>query len=936
MPKLAVPTSHFCVLIRNFPLPNPKTSASLVSSVAPGPTPCQMFLSQLAPRLHGSALHRAKTFMVLHHHYLLTPTTPFLLSANFPTFSFAVRSLLSFLHPFVAVMLWWLLLLAPVWAVYVGWPMNEQLPNVARVDQAYLFTLAEITYRSSSNGSVAYAASNLPLWLAFDLQSRTFTGTPTSSDVGEFSISLNGTDSADGSSIANTYSMMVSTSSGLRLSSDDVMFTQIAKFGDTNGVNGLVVREGQHFSLQFDLLVFTENLDASRAISSYYGRSSDRTSLPNWIRFDSSSYTFSGTVPYVTSSIAPSILYGFSFIASDYAGYAGAEGIFYLVVGAHLLSTLLNETIKVNGTYNSKFDYTVPVLSSVYLDDSLIAAENISSVAVDDIPSYISFDKSNYSLSGTFPNSTASDNFTVVVRDVYGNQVSLPYAFDSLGSVFTVSLIPEVNATRGEYFQQQLLRSYFTDYNNTDVSVSVNSSWLTYHSLNMTLSGMTPDDFDSLKVTVNTESDFDSESRSFNVVGIDAKSTTSSSSSSSSSSRATSTSSSSSSASSSSAASQSKSSSSNHKKLVLGLAIGLPAFALLVALLLILLCCCRRRKSKDTDSEKSSQAEPELTGPGFGVTYDMDDHAERARQLGALNALKLDDDNASTLSSLTHVDSENDSCYFDASEKPVKSWRANDTSDSNAIKQSFIKLQRHTSQLSLDTVNTEQLFSVRLVDENSARNSNQSMGNILNLSLSLIRDTSSANIQRLDSDGNVTDLRSDNTSPGPKTLRPVSNLNNIDEEDDSNNTFYNTTNESSNYNLMAKFLNEGAKSTSSETDAESNPSFEEDFEPVKDSMGRVEWRRSHEGLHESPNSETFLHNNELTPKNNINDLYHKNQSRTSIYSNLSEAAANLDGKRGNKAKLVEFTRKGSLRDAAHHQNIAHAGETAQFHDGDSD
>lgn len=827
--------------------------------------------------------------------------------------------------------------------------MDEQLPNVARVDEAYLFTLASITYRSSSGGSISYSASNLPDWLSFDSDSRTFSGTPSANDVGQFQISLAAQDSADGSSAENSYSMMVSNSSGLSLSSSDVMFTSIAHYGQTNGVNGLVVKEGEHFSIQFDDLVFVENAGASRSISYYYGRSMDRTSLPNWITFDSSSNTFSGSVPYVTSDIAPSVLYGFSFIGSDYQGYAGAEGTFYLVVGAHQLSTLLNESIKVNGTYGLGFEYDVPVFSSVYLDSELISSQNISSVSANDLPSYIDFDDKAYALKGTFPNSSTFDNFTIVVADVYGNLVELPYSFSSIDSVFTVNLLPDVNATRTEYFLYQLLRSDFTDYNETSIDVSFNSSdWLSYHSLNLTLSGIAPKNLDAVEVTVKASSSFDSQSLSFRIVGVDKETVTSSSSLSSSSATSSashsatqsSTSSAASTtstiASSSSIAANQQKSSDNKKKLVLGLAIGIPAFVILLAALLLIFCCCRRKKHNDTESDKSAP-EPELTGPGFGVTYDMDDSREHARQLGALNALKLDCDNSSTLSSLTHVDSEAESNYYDASEKPVKSWRANDTSDSNAIKQSFLLLQKHTSQLSLDTVNTEQLFSVKLVD--GSRDSFPSP--IKNfLSHSIARDTLSGNIQRLDSDGNIV---SDGLMPVSPTRsqRPIStNLNNINEEEDtSNNTFYNTSNESSNYNLMAKFLHGGS---SFDNDVATRHSFEDDFEPTIASDGYTGWRpsqeaRSLEALVGSPDSATFLINNEPTPKTNLGALTSnpkRNQSTTSLYSDMSDTM--LDNKRGSKAKMVDFTRKGSLREAAHTQNVEHLGETAQIHDGDSD
>lgn len=839
----------------------------------------------------------------------------------------------------------WVFLVGYVVGVYVGWPMDEQLPNVARVDEAYLFTLANVTYKSSAGGSISYLASSLPTWLLFDLLSRTFLGTPSSSDVETFHISLTGVDSADSSNLTEWYLMIVSNSTGLELALSDVMFTTIAKYGQTNGDDGLVVKQGELFSILFSSDVFELELGATRPIIAYYGRSEDRAPLPNWVDFNADNLTFSGTVPYVTSSIAPSVLYGFSFIASDYTGYAGAEGIFKLVVGAHELSTSLNLTIRINGSYDATFDYTVPVLSDVYLDGEVINAVNISLVAPDGLPDYISFNASTYALTGTFPNSSTYDNFTVEVEDVYGNLVSLPYLFVSIDSIFTIDELSDVNATRGEYFEYQILESDFTDFNDTTVNVTFgsDSSWLSYHTSNMTINGDAPDDLDSVDVTVKADSTVDSELRSFNIVGVDAKASSLSSSASSS---ATSTSSATSSASASTtaAAANNKSSDSNHKKMVLGLAIGIPCFVALVALLLILFfCCCRRRKQEDSELTGDS-TEHELTGPGFGVTHDLDDHQETAHQLGALNALKLDNDNLSTMSDETHVGSDTDaSHYFDALEKPMKSWRANDASDSNAVKQMLL-LQKHASEMSADTVNTEQLFTVRLVDDNlSNRNSSLSFGPLAASNVPL-RDASSGNIQRLDSDGNIIDASSTPpASPRPRLKKePSASLNNIVEED-SNNTFYNTTNESSNYNLMARFLN--LDNISVHSDPHSDESLGDVFKPITADNGEVKWRRSEDnGVLRplpSPHADSFLLDREATPKNNANiatgNFYDLNNSRTSVYSDFSASnLVNEGGRKGSKAKLVDFTRKASLRESSRQQDVEHSGETAQIHNEDSD
>ncbi|KAM9922564.1 hypothetical protein OXX59_005744 [Metschnikowia pulcherrima] len=820
-------------------------------------------------------------------------------------------------------------------AVYVGWPMNEQLPNVARAEEAYSFTLADSTYKSSAGGQITYSATNLPSWLSFDSASRTFSGTPSEEDVTTFEVALTGTDSADNSNYTATYSMLVSNSSGLALSSSDVMFTEIAQYGNTNGADGLVVSQGETFSIEFSQSVFKQNTGATRPIVAYYGRSGDRTSLPNWVDFDADSLTFSGQVPNVVSSIAPSIEYTFAFIASDYAGYAGAEGTFKLVVGAHQLSTSLNESIKINGTYGSEFSYTVPVLTDVYLDNALIQQANISSVTTQNMPDYVSFDSSSYSLSGTFPNASSFQNFTVVVQDSYGDTVSLPYSFDSLDSVFTVDSLRDVNATRGEYFSHELLRSYFTDYSDTDVEVSFsNASWLAYHSSNMTMNGETPSDFASAEVTVKASSGFGSDTRSFRVLGVEGVHTSSSSSSRSSSSASKTSSASAgvtATASSTATATATSSSSSppigksngNHRKLVLGLAIGLPLLALLLALIILIFCCCRRKKTTDEDNEADAGSDTEITGPGFGRIDSNDDHAETARQLGALNALKLDDDTRSVSSSVTHVDS--DSEFHDAQEKPMVSWRANEASDSSAMKKMLLR-EKHASEASLSTVNTEQLFSVRLVDESVSNRSSafRKSGDLAGV----MRDVSAGNIQRLDSDGNVVGS-SATSSPTKAKSGTQTSLNNISEED-SNNTFY--TQESSDYNLLAKFLGSQTGSQNSSLSAEN---VNKDIAPVPDNSER--WHASVNGtLLPSPDAETFLLDNDAShsPKKFSVERAEAGLSRTSVYSDLSFGEAGDDA-RGSKVKLVEFTRKASLRDSSRQQYIDHPANQAQILD-DSD
>lgn len=811
-----------------------------------------------------------------------------------------------------------------VTAIELGFPFNEQLPTVARVDQPYDFTIANSTYRTYTGNSITYQANNLPSWLLFDSSSRTFSGTPSSDDVGTFDIELVGNDGVD--TISETYSMIVSDDLGLELSSGNVMFVQISQYGRTNGVDGLVVQEGDQIDLRFNQDVFKSKLDSERPIIAYYGRSADRSSLPNWITFNSDDMSFTGTVPHVISREAPSFEYGFSFIGSDYYGYAGAEGLFKIVVGGHQLSTNINETIKVNGTFNREFDIEVPVFSNVFLDGSIISQDNISSVEPQNLPDYITFNQDSYTLTGNFPDDSTFDNFTITIRDVFSNQVELPYSFDSIGSVFTVRNLPSVNATRGEYFEYELMDSLFTDVNDTEIDTDFSADWLQFHSSNNTFTGLTPDDFDQVSVEVDASSGFGTESKSFRIRGIDGdeESSSSESSSSSSSSESSSESSSSSASSSSSTASssssaaavasQSKSTDNNRKKLAIGLGVGIPLLLILLAGLIFFCCCFKRRKNNDEEAKSGDttlEDEEEITGPGFGEIN------QSPTVLAASNVKKLENDEiVSTSSSMTHVENDSDgSHYFDADddiasvdetgEKPMKSWRANDNSDvAKAVGAGLTTLGNvRKSDASLSTVNTDKLFSVRLVEDQSMiRNSQQSsFGSgqfISNNSLNaLLNREDSGNIQRLDSDGNIVDKTSETSySPRKQLSRsPSANLGVLVEHSYENN-------DSKDYSTNKNSLYDDFKATQ-------NVDGDYDWLDSRSSMDQYRYLNNGQTINMSVSDNTIA-TNDTNPR----------ISSTSL---------------GKTAKLVDFTRRSSLRESAQNLHHPYEGESVQIHN-DSD
>lgn len=709
-----------------------------------------------------------------------------------------------------------------------GFPFDEQLPTVARANEAYEFQMSNETF-ISSNGDVTYSAKDLPSWLSFDPTSRTLSGTPSDQDVTDSAgFTLMGQDN-DGE-ITKQYSIVVSKNKGPNPSDSYTVLSQLSDFGQTNGQNGLVLAPGKVFNVTFDSKTF----DSDDEIKAYYGRSSDRSSLPNWLFFDSSTLRFSGVAPAVNSEIAPGFQYSFIFIATDYAGNAGSWVDFDIVVGYHDLTTSLKGVTNINGSSGDDINFEIP-LENVYQDGAEISLDNISYAGLNGAPDWLKLD--NYTLVGTVPEdfkSGSNDTFNVTIYDHYSNSVVLYFAIETIDSLFSVDSFRDANATRGSYFQYYFLPSQFTDFSNTNLTVEFeDADWLSFHSSNLTINGETPDEFDETQVTVKAhlKNSDDSDELSFKIYGSDPLSSSSSSRSHSSTSSNSSRSSASASSSSSSGATVSATSASsngnvsksssgtNKKALAIGLGVGIPLFLILVAGILIFLCCFKRRKNDKSDEEDSSNS-PKISKPilgnpangpnsrspngaspmsdaaaAGGVLDEKQDWNEPHR-LGALNVLKLDGkdlyENESNSSSLTKGDSfdsihddTHSSLYHDALQAqstdmlmsggaaaagvgaaanhynkdkdaiPKKSWRQ--TIDS--------KINRESLN-SLATVSTNELFSIRLADDDDIRKdprkSNLSFRDSAFLgstASSILTRDDSGNIQKLDSDGNIVDLK---------------------------------------------------------------------------------------------------------------------------------------------------------------------------------
>lgn len=593
-------------------------------------------------------------------------------------------------------------------SLYEAFPINKQFPPVARIDESFQFLLSNDTYKSTTGYSqISYKAYSLPSWLSFDSTTRILSGTPPSSVLGSgidllyFDFTLEGTDESDNASLNKTYQLVVSDSPRIEISDDFNLLALLKNFGQTNGRQGLILSPNEVFNVTFERSAFT-NEDS---IVGFYGRSElYNAPLPSWLFFDPKTLKFSGKAPVVNSDIAPQVTYEFVLVATDINGFSSVELPFSLVVGAHELTTSVQNTLLINVTDTGEFSYAIP-LNYMFLDGEEVQSANITTSTLENAPYWVEFD--NYTISGTVPNVhkfTTSNEFTLAMHDVYGDVIYLNFEVVSTSNLFAVTNLSNINATRGEWFQYNFLPSQFTNYADTNITLeytnkSQSYDWLSFHATNLTLSGQVPNDFSILSLDLVAVQDSIMEKLNFDIIGTDSLNTHNSTTNITSSTRTSSTSSSSSilhSATSSSTKSFSSSSAtlevsstpisgthskSNKKAVAIACGVAIPVGLIVLLLILFLFWRKNRKERKDTESTPET---PGTTGPSvdpYVPGLDSDEivdpfsdkfmsHSSTPRNLGALNVMKLDDSSSqsetSTLNEKLSKLSDSD-IFYDAS-----------------------------------------------------------------------------------------------------------------------------------------------------------------------------------------------------------------------------------------------------------------------------
>lgn len=334
-------------------------------------------------------------------------------------------------------------------------PVNSQLPPVARISQTFSFVYADSTFASSGT-DLTYSLSEAPGWLHLDSSSRTLYGTPGSGDLGSQALTLTATDNTG--STPMDVKLLVSNCNGPSLA--NLVSEQLPAFGAFSHPNSLLISPTSPLHLSFSKTTF-KNTDANTAC---YASSADNTPLPPWLKFHPESLSFAGKTPDSISSGDFSENFDIRLTASDEVEYSAATTFFRIVVETHLSSFSKGLHI-INATQGIPFNF------SGLQTDLLLDAQPLNKTAdlahiVADIPEWMSLNESSLVLSGIPPISAVSRNLTVTATSVYydvADTVVLILLPGVSQTTFFEGSIGTLNATTGGDLDYKIDNSFFYD-----------------------------------------------------------------------------------------------------------------------------------------------------------------------------------------------------------------------------------------------------------------------------------------------------------------------------------------------------------------------------------------------------------------------------------------------------------------------------------------
>ncbi|KAK8045132.1 hypothetical protein PG993_005156 [Apiospora rasikravindrae] len=321
-------------------------------------------------------------------------------------------------------------------------PINSQLPPVARISEPFSFIFSASTF--SSPHPMSYSLVHAPGWLSIDSSSRRLFGEPKEEDVPPgkvvgVPIELQAKDKS-GTTTTNA-TLVVSRNPSPKVKIP--LAAQAQRFGPFSLPSSLLLHPSKPFAYTFDRNTF--QADGASELD-YYAVSGDNAPLPSWISFNPKNLSFTGATPPFESLVQPPQTFDVQLVASDVFGFAAVPLKFSLVVGTHELAST-SPSIALNATRGQRFEYT-GLVKTVKLDNRPIRPEEVKSITISSLPSWLAIDHGTWGLSGTPGQTATASNITVSLQDTFLDTVNITLAVHILPGLFRQNFT-DLNVTAG-------------------------------------------------------------------------------------------------------------------------------------------------------------------------------------------------------------------------------------------------------------------------------------------------------------------------------------------------------------------------------------------------------------------------------------------------------------------------------------------------------
>ncbi|QEY13627.1 putative Ig domain-containing protein [Cellvibrio sp. KY-YJ-3] len=330
--------------------------------------------------------------------------------------------------------------------------VNIPVPNQnATEDSVFTYIFPANTFGDGDVGATfSYTAEladggALPAWLNFDSATRTFSGTPTNSDVGTISVKLIANDGAGGTA-------------------NDVFDVVIANTNDAptvaNPIGNQTATESALFNYTFPINAFSDQ-DLGDSLT-YSATLAGGGALPGWLSFDSATRTFSGT-----PSNGDVGTISISVTADD--GEATVSDTFDVVIGnvdnfPFLITPIPNQNATEDAAFNFQFDNAT--FDDPDAGDTLTYTATMADGSA--LPAWLSFDAVTRTFSGTPANADVGTISIRVTADDGNGGTPATDTFDLVvantnDAPTVANPIPNANATEDAAFNFTFAANTFAD-----------------------------------------------------------------------------------------------------------------------------------------------------------------------------------------------------------------------------------------------------------------------------------------------------------------------------------------------------------------------------------------------------------------------------------------------------------------------------------------